>query len=107
MRQIFQGIKLSNVLIKGVIAVYFVSVSRIPVYHQSSMFIQDILLCKKKNKKQKAKEQNKHGLVKEELLAKLSCLVFGMTKVYASKGFSDGDSEIYIFLIENIHGHVG
>lgn len=45
--------------------------------------------------------------MKEELLAKLSCLVFGMTKVYASKGFSDGDSGIYIFLIKNIHGHIG
>lgn len=76
--------------------------SHIPVYHQSSMFVQDILLCRKKNKK-----QNKQRLVKEELLAKLSCFVSGMTKVYASKGFSDGDSGIYIFLIENIRGHIG
>lgn len=59
-RQIFQGIKLSNVLIKGVIAMYFVSVSRIPVYHQSSIFVQDILLCKKTNKHPKnQKTKNK------------------------------------------------
>lgn len=45
--------------------------------------------------------------MKEELLAKLSCFVSGMTEVYASKGFSDGDSGIYIFLIENIRGHIG
>lgn len=80
--------------------------SCIPVYHQSSMFVQDILLCRKKTKKQ-PKKQNKQRLVKEELLAKLSCFVSGMTEVYASKGFSDGDSGIYIFLIENIRGHIG